>query len=171
MTAFLAILLPVLVVVGAFTWMQPSKRDQQLAKMRSEALVAGFQISSLKVLDLTEHGRINKLKRIVTVYQKPLAAEKNDDPIRFTAVRTTGESGVYLPEGWAWELRENLTEADYRQLSILLNEMPDSVEVLNLDRTSVSISWDEKDSEISFSRLSDWLNATANSFKRTIHGV
>jgi hypothetical protein len=171
MTAFLAIILPVLVVVGAFTWLQPSKRDQQLAKLRSDALVSGFQISSLKVLDLSEHGRINNQKRIVTVYQKPLAAEKKDDPIRYTVLRTSGESGAYLPEGWAWETREQMTEADYERLNALLATLPESVDVVNLDRTTVSLSWDEKDQNINFEVLTRWLESAATGFNRSIHGV
>lgn len=163
----LIVILPILVIAGAFMWLRPSKRDQELARLRSEALVRGFRLSSLKVPDMSEYGRIEHKKAIVTVYQKTLSVPKEDTPA-FVAVRSTGESGIYLPDGWAWHERHQLTETHYQHISTLLSAFPASVSVVAMGRDYVALSWDERDPEVSFDHLEQWLVSLAQAFKRAV---
>lgn len=161
----LILILPILVVAGAFMWLKPSKREQELAKLRSNALVRGLRIGSLKVPDLSEYGRINQKQEIVTIYQKSLR-EPRDETSRFTVVRTTGESGAYLPDEWAWHQRHLLDEAQYGVLADWLRKLPESVTVVALARDSVALSWDERDPGVSFDTLEGWLDELAGLFHR-----
>lgn len=148
-------------------WLQPSKRDQRLASLRSDALVSGFRIGSIKVPDLSEHGRVNKKNEIVTVYQKSLQLDE-DQKQRFTVVRTTGESGAYLPDGWAWYLRTEMEEADCQRVANCLEGVPSAVSVLSLDADTVGLSWDERSENVTFEKIAQWLTNTAEEYNRTI---
>lgn len=163
--SFLFFIVPVLIVAGAFLWLKPSPRDQYLAKLRSNALVQGFRISSLKVPDLSEFGRVNDKKEIVTLYEKGLQLEKDSLP-RFTVLRTTGESGVFLPDGWAWDIRTNLQDEHYRVIASTIAILPSSVSLLSLMGAAVAVSWDEKDQEVTFDLLNEILAKLAQQFGR-----
>jgi len=167
MTSILVILLPILVVAGAFMWMQPSKRDQRLAKLRTGALSHGFRIGSIKVSDTSEHGRVNEKKEIVTVYQRSLVLSDNSAS-SFTVLRTTGESGIYLPEGWQWDDRKGLTESQYNSLNKYLESITLSINVVSLTNDMVSFSWDEVDQSITFDLLKRWLFDLAVVFDKEI---
>lgn len=163
------VILPILVVAGAFMWLRPSQRDQYLAKLRSDALINGLKISSLKVPDTSEYGRVENLKAIVTLYEQTLEFDERA-LCRFTVIRTTGEAGVYLPEGWLWQERQALNDNQYDYIAKWLVALPTSVSAVHLDASSVGVSWDEKDPEISFQRLKDWLNQLSEQFNRKVIG-
>lgn len=165
MIPFLAILL----VVGSFMWMRPSARDQFLAKLRAEALTSGFRISSLKIPNTTELGRIDDSKEIVTVYVKNLTIVKTPTQ-PYTVIRTTGESGIYLPDGWQWHERVGLSEALMHRIATFVATLPESVTVVSVSQTQAAISWDEKDPSVTFEHLSIWLTASAELINRKIHG-
>lgn len=152
MTGFLAIVLPLLIVVGSFMWLKPSPRDQHLSQLRSDALGDGFRIGSLRVPVLSEYGRVNEQFEIVTLYQKSLRVDDAVKPT-FTVVRTTGESGAYLPNGWQWDGRSDLTDAHYAALKRLLETLPESLSVIDVSRELIGISWDEKDPNVTFDSL------------------
>lgn len=164
MTA-LFIIVPILIVAGAFMWLKPSKRDQHLAKLRADALASGLKISSLKIPDTTEYGRVKQLNRIVTLYEMPLRLDKQRLS-RFTLIRTSADSGVFLPEGWAWHERNELSEADYDFLHSWLAQLPAGVEAVHLGADSVGLSWDEFDTDISFDHLGQWQQHIARHFQR-----
>lgn len=161
--------LAMLMLVGSFMWMRPSARDQFLAKLRSQALMSGFRISSLKIPNTTELGRIDDSKEIVTIYVKNLALVKTPTQ-PYTVIRTTGEAGIYLPEGWQWHERVGLSEPLMHSIAAFVDTLPLSVTVVSVDITQAAISWDEKDPSITFERLSNWLTAAAKLINRKIHG-
>lgn len=162
----LIFILPILVIAGAFMWLRPSKRDQALARLRSDALVRGFRIGSMKVPDLSEYGRTQQKKEIVTIYQKRLLALPHDDGPGFTVLRTTGESGAYLPDGWAWHQRHLMTDSLYDVLASQLVKFPESVTLVSLSSDSIALSWDERDPQVSFEKLDAWLQELATAFQR-----
>ncbi|EAR08033.1 hypothetical protein [Reinekea blandensis] len=161
----LVVILPILIIAGAFMWLRPSKRDQELSQLRSEALIRGFRVGSLKVPDTSEHGRIEQKFQIVTVYQKTLTVPREQTPA-FVAVRSTGEPGIFLPDGWIWHERLLLDEPQYQVISDFLQQLPESVSVVSLRKDAVAISWDEKDPAVSFDVLDQWLKQLSVAFKR-----
>jgi hypothetical protein len=167
--SFLIVVLPILVVAGAFVWLRPSHREQHLAKLRSDALVEGMRIGSLIVPDTSEYGRVNEKSIIVTLYQRSLIY-KEGELSSFTALRTTGESGIFLPEGWTWDGRTNISEKEHSSLSELVRSLPPSITALSLNSDSVSLSWDEKDPELSFDALKRHLSSIAQIFARDLIG-
>ena len=167
MAGLLAVILPILVVAGAFMWMQPSKRDQHLAKMRSEALVNGFRIDSLRVPDTSEFGRVNQKHQIVTLYQRSTEIESSSH-LDVTIMRTSGEHGAYLPKGWMWDARSGVSESQTQQLAEFVLTLPESVTVLRIARDSIGVSWDEKDPGIDFKQLKEWLGVIAGIFNKVV---
>ena len=162
-------ILAMLLVLGSFLWMRPSPRDQFLSKLRSQALMSGFRISSLKLPDMSESGRINHHQEIITIYVKTLAVVKQTS-IPYTVMRTTGEAGIYLPGGWDWHNRRDLSEPLMKSIGHFVASLPISVSVVTVDQSQASISWDEKDPSINFQRLSTWLSTAAGLINRKIHG-
>lgn len=163
--SYLFFILPVLVVVGAFMWLKPSPRDQRLAKLRADALINGFRITSLKVNDNSEQGRISGLKQIVTLYELSLVLVKENSS-RFVVQRTTGESGAFLPEGWAWDDRQNLNDQHYQALAAILRGLPESIQLLALRSDTVGLSWNEADAGVSYDTLKEPLIDCAKAFHR-----
>jgi hypothetical protein len=159
--ASLIAILSILLVAGAFMWIQPSKRDKQLAKLRSSALTQGFLIGSIKLPDTTEHGRVNDRFTIETIYQVSLQTEKQHE-MEFTVLRTSGENGIYLPEGWAWNKRNHLSESIYTAIAEFLVTLPASVTAVMVSKASIGIVWDEKDPELSLEQLRVLLNSIAS---------
>ncbi len=161
------LIVAVLILVGAFTWMRPSLHDQRLAKLRTNALVNGFRVTSLKVQDSTEHGRVNHLRQIVTVYQIALVLDEVGAET-FTVQRTSGESGAYLPDGWSWEARHGLTDQQYQSLNAFLTSLPDFISVVSLQVDSVGLSWDESNEDITFTGIKNYLTSCASIFQRQV---
>jgi len=160
MAAVIAVL-ATFVVAGAFLWLKPSPRDQHLAKLRSDALIQGFRIASLRIPDTSEYGRVNNQYKIVTVYQVSTVLHEGTD-LEFTVLRTTGESGAYLPTGWCWDRRTDLTEHHYQQIAEVLAKLPLSIDVISLSSDSIALSWDEKDPNLTFDELKKTLKHIAD---------
>jgi len=89
---------------------------------------------------------------MVTLYSLPLQLAAGPS-CRFTVLRTSGEAGTYLPEGWAWDERQGLSETQYEQLHRVLTSLPASIQLISLSSGSISLNWDEKDPEMSFERM------------------
>ncbi|WP_320822559.1 hypothetical protein [Reinekea sp.] len=145
-------ILAILFIIGSFMWLKPSPRDQFLAKLRSRALTQGFRLGSLRVPDTSDYGRVKARFQMVTLYTLPLQLAAGPSA-RFTVLRTTGEAGTYLPEGWAWDEREGLSETQYEQLHRVLTSLPVSIQLISLSSDSIGLNWDERDPDMSFERL------------------
>ena len=164
---YLVFILPVLVIIGAFMWLKPSPRDQRLAQLRSNALISGFRITSLKVNDNSEQGRVNQTQQIVTLYEVSLVPSK-ESLSEFIVQRTSGESGAYLPSGWAWEARSELSAEHYQALADLLASLPEAINLLALNRSAVGLCWDEMDEAVAYDQLKQPLLACAQIFARQL---
>jgi len=145
-------ILAILLITGSFMWLKPSPRDQFLAKLRAKALTQGFRLGSLRVPDTSDYGRVKERFQMVTLYSLPLQLAAGPS-CRFTVLRTSGEAGTYLPEGWAWDERQGLSETQYEQLHRVLTSLPASIQLISLSSGSISLNWDEKDPEMSFERM------------------
>ena len=162
----LFILLPVLVVAGAFMWLKPSPRDQFLTKLRSEAIGAGFRMGSLSVPETSVYGRVKGQRVMVTLYQRSLHLDDTKQQ-RFVVQRTTGDHGAFLPEGWSWVDRTAMETQDYQRLGDFLEKLPPSVSLVGLSADAASLSWDERDPDIELEHLKAWLVSLAKQFHRT----
>ncbi|WP_320825294.1 hypothetical protein [Reinekea sp.] len=145
-------ILAILLIAGSFMWLKPSPREQFLAKLRSNALAQGFRLSSLRVPDTSDYGRVKQRFQMVTLYLLPVQLSAGPS-CRFSVLRTTGEAGTYLPDGWAWDEREGLTEHQYEQLHRILTSVPVCIQLLSLSSGSIGLNWDERDPEMSFERI------------------
>ncbi|MBU2863192.1 hypothetical protein KO489_05010 [Reinekea forsetii] len=163
------IIVSMLVVVGSFMWMRPSPRDQYLSKIRSEALMTGFRIGSMKVPDTSEEGRIGEVNCIVTIYAKNLEVIKGRS-VSYTVIRTSGESGIYLPDGWQWHEREDMPQALMEQVALLVKPLPLSITLITVSDSQSALSWDEKDPQVTFDVLSQILSHAASLVNRKIQG-
>lgn len=160
MASIIAVL-SILVVAGAFMWLQPSARDKYLARLRSEAITSGFLIGSIRLPDTSEYGRVKSLYRIETLYQLSIELI-DDDNVAFTVVRTSGESGAFLPDGWTWEHRASMNQSVYQAVSALLVNLPLSVEAVVVKKDTVGLVWDEKSPELTLDWIKTKLTAVAS---------
>lgn len=142
--AILIVIVSIMMVYGTVMWVRPSARDRLLSSLRMDAIHSGIKVQQCLIEDLSIEGRINKLSRSVMFYRK-----LNNDSNRPTVsiLRTTGESGIYLPEGWSWEHGKRLERPVLNQLTELITSQPDSVTGFELSPGYVGISWDERNLE------------------------
>lgn len=144
MIAWGIVVLSVFMVYGTVMWVRPSAKERRLADLRLQALKAGVKVQQGHIDDLSVNGRVNKLSRHVYFYRR-----LKNHPTRplVTLLRTTGESGIYLPDGWTWE-RSNRLNASLNALMLpILAAQPPSVFALEMSPGYVGIAWDERDIE------------------------
>lgn len=161
----------ILILVGSFMWFRPSLRDQYLTKLRAEALRNGFRLGTIKIPDYTDAGLVNDSHTLVTVYYKGLTFLKTDEPLRFTIARTEGDSGIFLPDHWAWVERAQLTKSMQSDLNALLMELPNSVEATTVNNQQVGLSWSEREGALELSDISRLLQRLAHVIGRQINGT
>ncbi len=135
----------VLFLVGSVLWFKPSKRDQKLARMRQEALISGYKVRQQTVPDLSIDGRINKQEESQYFYCYPITEVRKQTCI---VLRTTGESGIYLPDGWTWASTNRASEADLLWLQNHLPKLKDAVTGLELGADYSGVSWNESDESL-----------------------
>jgi hypothetical protein len=142
---WIVVLLSVAMVMGGIAYAQPTPRQKIIAKLRTKAIQSGFKISEIKVSDTSVEGRINQDKMTATVYRKLLT---NEDVLNLSKTiliqRTSGENGIYLPEGWAWESGERLTQQQVEPLHEFILALTDNFSGIELSKMSLGLLWNER---------------------------
>ena len=141
MIGWLVALLAVLVVYGAAMWVKPTRRDREQADLRAKAMQKGLKIQHRYVSDTSISGRINKLSTAMIFYRLPV---KRDDENPVTLLRSTGESGIYLPDGWIWEEDTRLNDAILNPIVDRISTWPEGFTGLDLAPDSIGIGWQER---------------------------
>ncbi len=144
MIAWAVVILSVFMVYGTVMWVRPSAKDRRLADLRLKAMKAGVKVQQGHIDDLSVDGRVNKLSRHVYFYR--LLKNHSRRPTA-TLLRTTGESGIYLPDGWTWERGCRLSTDLTALIVPILADQPDTVFALEMSPGYVGIAWDERDIE------------------------
>jgi hypothetical protein len=140
--AFGIVILSILMVYGTVMWVKPSAKDRRLAELRMNALKDGIKVQQGHIDDLSIDGRVNRASRQVFFYR--LLKNSADRPT-VTLLRTTGESGIYLPDGWAWEQNKRLPPERIQPMTPFLLSLPESVFGIEMSPGYVGIAWDERD--------------------------
>lgn len=171
--AFLIAMASCLLVIGAFLWLKPSKRDQHLAHLRTRAITQGFLISSVKLPDTSEHGRVNQLHRIETLYRLSLEIDTDVEQVaqqalRFTVQRTSGESGIYLPESWVWQERHNIDHSLYAIIAEYLAQLPEDISAVLVSQAFVGLVWSENTQRIDLPNILEQLQQLASACGLTL---
>ena len=145
--------LSVLVVVGAIMWVRPSQTDLRQSRLRQQVLQKRYKVQQRRIPDLSIQGRIDKSERAQIFYRK---YRLKDEAQPWCVLRTSGESGIYLPDGWAWE-GQSRAEGEWMQwLKTSLSALPESIGALELAPEFFGIAWDERD-ESQLQQVLDWL--------------
>ena len=144
MLSTIIIILSVLLVYGAVMWVKPSARDKRLAALRAQAMADGFRVRSCLIQDLSIEGRLQNKTRAVFSYR---SYQKGTLEHSLQILRTTGESGIYLPQSWTWGTSRRLNEADSLKLSQQLLQLPNSIIGLELAPEYIGLIWDERNSD------------------------
>lgn len=146
MIGVLIVGLLVLSAIGSLLWALPSKADRRRAAMRNEAMQSGLSVMTLSVPDTTDRGRIDEKRRLMTLYKKRSANSPAFKP--FTLVRTEGESGYGLPEGWVWEPQDHRIKGQaLQQVQTCLASLPDWIEVLSVQPDGLAVGFNERHGE------------------------
>ena len=137
------IALIVLSMAGSLMWVMPSKADRRMAEIRAYGISLGLRVTSITAPDLSIEGRIDKKKKIYTAYK--LGAPRVKGAPEYILLRTTGESGYGLIDGWRWEKPEyRLTGTDLVRLNNALKRMPPWTDLLAILPDGVAIGFDER---------------------------
>ncbi|MCJ8313720.1 MAG: hypothetical protein HRU38_15775 [Saccharospirillaceae bacterium] len=135
-------------IIGSFSYMKPTPKQKREAKIRMKAIHLGLRIKQLDMPDLSVTGRVNNTKAPLLFFQlqvpAKVGAEKRIElENRWIIQRTTGESGIYLQEGWAWNLRS--TEKTVIEfLEEFLKTQNEHIQAIEVNKYYVAISWDER---------------------------
>ncbi|MDX1692957.1 MAG: hypothetical protein R3208_04280 [Ketobacteraceae bacterium] len=145
--AYLIIIFAILLVIGPVLWLQPSKQERQLAKLRQAAMADGAKIQPISI-------------RKDPVYSATLARNPHLDDhrwIRYQWVATENESGPAVKETWVqrkdreqglvWEPRQ-VTSKEPEEVTAMLATWREHQDgrflALELGPRSVAIVWTEK---------------------------
>lgn len=145
-----------LLMIGAFLWVKPSPRDKHLAMLRASALREGLKVHTITLDDTSEYGRVQAKRRMLAVYCLPHQFEKHSN-MAFTVLRTTGESGAFLPQGWKWANHRRTPETVRAALADFIEGLPESYLALEVRMNSVGFVWDERGSADELPRLKERL--------------
>jgi len=151
--AIAVIIVSILVVAGSVMWVQPTARDKLLADLRMKAIKTGIKVQQCQIDDTSNEGRINKWTRSVMSYRKLVTNTKRST---VTIVRTNGESGIHLPEGWIWDNDIRLNSSQLSQIREMIEGFPDSIICIEFTAGYVGIAWDEHDAS-EFDQIALWL--------------
>ena len=144
MLSTIIIVLSVLLVYGAVMWVKPSAKDKRLAVLRTQAMADGLKVQSCVIADLSIEGRLEKQTRTVFSYRH---YQKTRLEHSLLVLKTTGESGIYLPQSWTWGTKDRLNEAETLRLAKQLVQLPDSVAGLELTPDFMGVIWDERNAD------------------------
>jgi len=152
--AIAVIIVSILVVAGSIMWVQPSSRDKMLADLRMKAIKRGIKVQQCHIDDTSNEGRIKQWSRSVMSYRKLV---NNAQRATVTVLRTNGESGIYLPDGWVWENDERLGRLQLSQVFELIQKLPPSIISLEFTPGYVGIAWEENDGAL-IDHIDQWLD-------------
>ena len=142
---WLIIAISIALVVGGMAWVRPSPRQSFLAKLRMQALQQGYKVAQIRVSDTTVLGRVNDESIAVIVYRLFLS-EAQQLPLAQGGLilRTSGESGIYLPDGWTWADKKPLSREFIEPLCAFIAALLPSVTGIELNDKSIGLIWNER---------------------------
>lgn len=111
---FIAIMVAMLIIVGALLWLRPSPREKRLSSLHTQVFSRGLKLRNEMLPDLSVHGRVNELRRAYTLINREYR-EKQPWP-SYTLVRTEGEASKYLLDGWYLSHGPTLTREQIEQV-------------------------------------------------------
>ena len=135
-------------IIGSFSYMKPTPKQKREAKIRMKAIHLGLRIKQLNMPDLSITGRVNKTKAPLVFFQlhvpAKVGAEKRIEITnKWIIQRTTGESGIYLKEGWDWNLRSTENKV-VTFLDDFLKTQNEHIQAIEVNSYYVAISWNER---------------------------
>ena len=145
MTGALVAGLLLLSALGSLLWASPSKTERRHAEMRALAMQKGLSLTTLNIADTSERGRIESRRRLVTGYKLRTRGQFRPRLPELTIVRTEGESGYGLPDGWVWhDAAFRLRGAEQQRLLDCIEGLPDWVECLAVLPDGLAIGFEER---------------------------
>jgi len=135
-------------IIGSFSYMKPTPKQKREAKVRMKAIHMGLRIKQLNMPDLSITGRVNQTKTPLVFFQlhvpaKVGAQKRIEIEKKWIIQRTTGESGIYLKDGWAWNLRStDSTVVEF--LEGFLDTQNEHIQAIEVNKYYVAISWNER---------------------------
>ena len=143
--------------VGSLLWALPTKADRRRAAMRTDAMRMGLSVTTLSVPDTSDRGRIDNKRRLVTLYKKRSRQAPSVPP--FTVLRSPGECGYGLPDGWVWEDPSYRLQGKTRQrLEALLDGFPDWLEIVSVMSDGLAVGFNERRGDDQVSQVKSLLD-------------
>ena len=134
-------------MLGPVLLLKPNKRQDQLAKMRSEALSLGMKVS------------MGKLQEPVAVYTMSWPASPNTyyGDAEWLLQRKNYQHPIHLNGVWDWH-DSQAKDAVVKKLVDSLDSLPDSVQAITATRNGLGLYWQEKGGQPQLQNLAEWLD-------------
>jgi len=135
-------------IIGSFSYIKPTPKQKREAKIRMRAIELGLKIKQLDMPNLSIEGRVNKTKAPLVFFQlhvppKVGADKRTEIENTWIIQRTTGESGIYLADGWTWNQRSTNNDV-VTFLEGFLNTQGEHIRAIDVNKYYVAISWNER---------------------------
>lgn len=150
-------------MVGSLMWVMPNKAEKRLASIRTYGISKGLRITSIKAPDLSLEGRIDGKFKLYTAYKKGMPRKKG--AAEYVVLRTTGESGYGLIDGWRFEEPSfRLQGTDLVRLNEALERLPAWTDLLAILPDGIAIGFDERGGNDQVDAVCDLLDEFSRQF-------
>ncbi|MGH1484948.1 MAG: hypothetical protein ACRBCI_01935 [Cellvibrionaceae bacterium] len=151
--AIFFIVLAIAMAVGPIMLMQPSKRDRRLAALRSAAAMSGLSVHMSDYIN-------GNNKQAVAVYT--MAVELPQEAPSWQLLKRTYKHDIHFYGQWDWQKEPDPLMRQEKQLKALLDDLPDDIVGLEVNKNLLGIWWRERPSPISIDDIKQWLNRCHN---------
>ncbi|MFC3853086.1 hypothetical protein ACFOSD_09610 [Salinispirillum marinum] len=150
-------------MLGSLMWVMPNKAEKRLAAIRAYGISKGLRVTSIKAPDLSVEGRIDGKFKLYTAYKKGMPRQKG--ATEYIVLRTTGESGYGLIDGWRFENPAfRLQGAELVRLNDALTQLPPWADLLAILPDGIAIGFDERGGNEQVDAVCDLLDAFCRQF-------
>jgi hypothetical protein len=141
----LFIVIAIAMVVGPIMIIQPSRRDQRLAKYRQTAANLGLQVRTVKVGD-----------RMAVIYSFPVTLSKNTP--YWQLLKQAYDHDLHFHGKWQLQTKDTEIPTSCQDvLRLFLDELPDDILGVEVNPTSVGIIWLESAGVTTVEQVKNWL--------------
>jgi hypothetical protein len=144
-------------LLSSVMWVMPSPRQRHQGRLRLKARQLGIQVQLVRVSFPRATGEIEGEDRTLAAYRFARTNLDRDERSGWRCwevlrVETLNNTG--LPEHWSWGKEvAALQPAEYKQLSAVLQQLPQGVQGVESTPLNLTLYWNERGDEAMLDRL------------------
>lgn len=153
---WLIFVLVALSVFGSIVWIKPSPRQQEMARLRQQALGLGIRVQLSKFKGDPKTCGVQEEIECVS-YCKDDNKIKKDGPV-WCVGKGKGWDQQGLPDGWYWYNMPVLTDDFLSRLNLLISSLPDNAVGIERSQGRRHIYWHEKGGDQALQQINQGLD-------------